>query len=290
MFRCVFFGISFFIFAGIPVYAGFGVSPSRVLEENLVKGSTIERVIYIVQGTPEQDLKVAVTIQDSDIKDWISIFPNENFVIPKGIQQFPLAIKITVPTDVPLGIYKGYIRVGTVPDKANVESGGSGVAISVGARIDIDLTVGDKVRSEFAIRNIDLKNIKETEFPRAELRVENTGNVSSGPEEAAFELFNKFGDIRIGYVQGIKLEKVPAFETKNINIEFPVQVKLLPGEYWGTIRLYDADAKLIREFRNVFNVDKATFFDKHKMSIFVGLGVVVLLVIIFFLGRRVGRR
>lgn len=275
---------------GQSVHAGFGVSPAKVLERNLIRGSVVERVIYIVQGTPEKDLHVTATIAEGEVKDWIKISPGADFVIPKGTQQFPLTIQVTVPKDASLGVYKGSIRVGTVPEKPKVEEGGSGVSISVGARIDVDLTVGEGVHYEFAIRNIDIKNISEVEFPRAEIRIENLGNVPAGPEEAAFELYNKFGDIRLAYVQGIKLNKVEPFTTMSLDPEFPLPVRLLPGEYWGTVRIYDSETKLIREFKKPFNVDKATFFQKYRNTILAGVGVILFGLVLFIVGKRTGKR
>src|SRR3989344_1041364 len=145
-------------FLATPAYAGFGISPAKVLENNLIRGSAIERVIYIVQGTPDKDIRVAASVQESDIRDWITVEPSGEFTIPKGTQQFPFTVKIQVPKEATYGVYKGYIRVGTVPDKAD-ETKGSGVSISVGARIDVDLTVGEGIHYEFAIKNIDLSDI-----------------------------------------------------------------------------------------------------------------------------------
>src|SRR3989338_7115006 len=75
----------------LPQYAGagFGVSPSRILEDRAIKGSVIERVVYFVQGTPDRDLEIEITVDDTDIKDWISADPIGHQIIPKGIQQFP---------------------------------------------------------------------------------------------------------------------------------------------------------------------------------------------------------
>ena len=264
--------------------AGFGISPPAIIEDKLVKGSSFDRTIYLVQGNPTEDTAIEVSVDDTPIKSWISIFPGTSFVIPKGVQQFPMIVTIHVPKDAALGQYKTFIRTRTVP---KIEEGqtGAGVSISLGGRIDVDLTVGEGIYYSFKIKNIKLSSIKETESPQAQIRVENLGNVPAGPDTGTFELFNNFQDIRLAYVQGLSFEKVSAFKTEVITSEFPLPVRLSPGEYWGVLRLYDDD-KLIREHKEVFNVYQATFFDKYWKVMSAGLGILILLSIFYLLGRR----
>ncbi|HEY4515186.1 MAG TPA: hypothetical protein VJJ22_03465 [Candidatus Paceibacterota bacterium] len=280
--------IALFLVYSRPALAGFGVSPSRILEDRLVKGSVLERAIYLIQGTPDRDLKANISVDDTDIKSWISTTPSGDIVIPKGTQQYPLMIKITVPKDAPKGLYKAYVRITGAPaEKQEGEEGSSGVNIALGARVELDLTVGDGIHYEYAIRNIDMKNINEAQFPQVDVDIENKGNVPAGPAEASFELYNKYGDIRLAYVQGIKLEKIPAFKTQSSRIEFPISVGLSIGEYWGMIRLYNDDGSLVREFKDVFNVTEATFYDKYGRYLTYGFfGLILLFIVIFFLRRR----
>jgi len=264
--------------------AGFGISPPAIIEDKLVKGSSFDKTIYLIQGNPVEDTAIEVSVDDTSIKSWISISPGTSFVIPKGVQQFPMIVTIHVPKDATLGQYKTFIRTRTVP---KIEEGqtGAGVSISLGGRIDVDLTVGEGVFYSFKIKSIKLLSIKETESPQAQIRIENLGNVPAGPDTGTFELFNNFQDIRLVYVQGLSFEKVPAFKTETIISKFPLPVRLSPGEYWGVLRLYDDD-KLIREHKEVFNVHQATFFDKYWKVMASGLGVFILLSIFYLLGRR----
>ena len=189
--------------------AGFGISPPAIIEDKLVKGSSFDKTIYLIQGNPVEDTAIEVSVDDTSIKSWISISPGTSFVIPKGVQQFPMIVTIHVPKDATLGQYKTFIRTRTVP---KIEEGqtGAGVSISLGGRIDVDLTVGEGVFYSFKIKSIKLLSIKETESPQAQIRIENLGNVPAGPDTGTFELFNNFQDIRLVYVQGLSFEKVPA--------------------------------------------------------------------------------
>ena len=282
---------AFMVLSLLPQWAsaGFGVSPSRILEDRAIKGSVIERVVYFVQGTPDRDLEVEITVDDGDIKDWITADPIGQQIIPKGTQQYPVKVRITVPEDAPLGLYKGYVRVVGAPPKTDPNAGSS-VSIAVGARVEIDLTVGAGIHYEYAIRDIDLKDIKEIDHPKASITIENKGNVKAGPKEASFELFNKYGDIRLAYVQGIQLEQIQPFVVDNTIVEFPISVGLSVGEYWGMVRLYNDKGELVREFKDIFNVSEATFFDRHGKQIGVGLGILVLLILLTVVFRRSRRR
>src|SRR3989338_4700146 len=133
----------FFCVSCATAQAGFGVSPPSIKETRLVPGSRITRTIYLIQGNPEKDVSMDVAVESKDIKDWLSFEPAGSFTIPAGVQQFPLKVTVVVPEDAELGIYKAFIRPSTNPENAK-----SGVAISLGGRIDVELTVGNDVRSE----------------------------------------------------------------------------------------------------------------------------------------------
>ena len=272
--------VTFFALTPI-VHAGFGVSPAKIIEDKLVKGSTFERVIYLVQGTPEKDLRVKLQVDDSDIKDWVTAIPEGDFIIPKGTQQFPVILRFAVPKDTKMGIYKGFVRASGAPKaEPNEPEGQSGVVIALGAAVGIELTVGEGVYYEYAIRNLDFKNIKETDDPTADISIENKGNVPAGPAEASFELFNKYGDVRLAYIQGVKVPKVEPFKIENMSVEFPISVGLSVGEYWGLVKLYDDSGGKVREFKGVFNVNKATFLDKFgRYIIWTSLAVVAFIIV-----------
>ncbi len=272
------------------VSAGFGVSPAKIIETRLVKGSVLDRVVYFVQGTPDADLAITLSVDDGEIGSWISITPTDNVIIPKGIQQFPVTIRITVPRDAKTGIYKGFIRASARPVETLEQGSGSGVSIVAGAVATIELTVGEGVYYEYVIRNLDLKNIKEHQSPSVDLSIENKGNVPAGPAEASFELFNKYGDVRLAYVQGVKIARLEPFITKTVNVEFPLPLRLSVGEYWGLVRVYNDSGGTVREFKGVFNVTKSTFLDKYSQMISMGLGILLLLVFLLFILKRIRNR
>ncbi len=261
--------------------AGFGVSPPLVEEDKLVRGIKLDRIVYLVQGAPERELQVELFV-DSPAKDWIR-FPQGNPVtIPAGVQQYPLAVEITVPNDAELGEYKGVIRVTTVPIAAD-EAGE--VAIAIGGVIDLDLTVGDDVIVDVDVRTIKILNIKEGDDPEVDVTIINNGNVSSAPDAATFELFNKFGEIRLAYAESQAFTNIAAFTERVEHLTFPIDIHLAPGEYWGHVKVYK-DGELLNELRTVFNVTEKTLVEEYAPYAPYAGGAAVILVLGYFAVRR----
>ena len=261
--------------------AGFGVSPPLIKEDKLVKGIRLDRIVYLVQGAPDREMKVELFV-DSPVKDWIS-FPQGNPVtIPQGVQQFPLAVQIAVPADADLGIYKGNIRVTTVPEKA--DQAGE-VAIAIGGVIDLDLTVGNDVIVDVDVRTIKILNIREGDDPEADVTIVNNGNVGGAPDAATFELFNKFGELRLAYAESEAFEPIPAFSERVEHLSFPIDIHLAPGEYWGHVKVYK-DNQLLNELKTVFNVTERSAVEEYMVYAPYAGGVLVVLIGLLVLRRR----
>jgi hypothetical protein len=264
------------------VFAGFGVSPPLIKEDKLVRGIRLDRIVYLVQGDPERDLQVELFVE-SPVKDWIR-FPQGNPVtIPKGVQQFPLAVEVAVPEDADFGVYTGTIRVTTVPEKADTAGE---VAISIGGIIDLDLTVGDDVIVDIDVRSIKIWNVKEGDHPEVDITVSNQGNVGAAPDAATFELFNKFGELRLAYAESKEFTPVPAFNERVEHLTFPIDIHLAPGEYWGHVKVYKDNA-LLNELKTVFNVTEKTLTEAYlPYAPYAGGAVIVLVLGAFLLRRR----
>lgn len=272
--------LAFLVALPFSVRAGFGVSPPLIEESRLVRGISMERIIYLVQGAPEQDIPIELEV-DSEIADWISFPQGMPITIPTGVQQFPLVVRIDVPENAELGKYHGEIRITAVPQRA--DQGGE-VAIALGGLVTLDLTVGDGVISEFSMKQIRILDITEGENPRANIEIINSGNVPAGPDTVTFELFNKFGEIRLAYAETENFKKVPAFTEDGDTVSFPMDIYIAPGEYWGHVKVYE-DKKMVGELRTVFNVREKKFLDM-AWPYLVGIGVLGLLVLGFLLVRR----
>jgi hypothetical protein len=232
------------------IASAFGISPPFVNASRLLKGSRYEATVFLVQGAPDTDLALkAVFDVPEKIKGWVSVDKGEDFVIPKGVQQFPIKVIVEVPKDAELGVYNGYLRINTVP----VREEGQQITISVGGRIDLNLTVGEGIVQEFTIRKVKILDVREGENPQIVVTLENTGNVPVTIDRATFDLLDKYGQVRLGYGQVEGFDDVAPFTTEDFVVEFPIDVKLSIGEYWGEARIYRGQ-DVVNELKTVFNV------------------------------------
>lgn len=269
----------FFLSFGVS-RAGFGVSPGVIEENKLVPGASLERVIYLVQGNQNQDVLIKAVVESKDIGDWITFVDGDEFTIPANQQQYPLKVLIKVPEDAKLGAYSAFVRVTTVPKQVD----GTQVTIALGGKVNIKLEVGDDIIQEYSIRSLEIFDIKEGDRPKVGVTISNTGNVPVAPENASFELFNKYGEIRLAYGENDKFTKVPAFSDGVSMLEFPLDVKLGVGEYWGHVKIY-SNGKAIKELRTVFNVTERSFVEKNLYSI-ITVVVAAIIVFVYFFFRR----
>ena len=270
-------------------HAGFGVSPPRLEEDRLVPGSSVTRTIYLVQGNPESDVPILASVESSTIKDWVSLEQGSEFTIPRGVQQFPFKITIKVPEETELGKYEAVVRVRTNP---NPQEGDGNVAIAIGGRIDIDVTVGDDVLVEYNVKSIDILDITEGDPLQVQAVINNTGNVSSGPDSATFELFDKFGNTRLAFVtaENTQFSRVPPFSEEAVVLSFALNTVIAQGEYRGHVKIYDADGTVLRELRKPFNVLERTTLDfiMQYLIYVVTLLVVVIAIVVWRIRKNKG--
>ncbi len=256
--------------------AGFGVSPGLIEELHLVPGTHMEKTLYLVQGDPKLDLPATVAVESADIANWLTFPDGTSFIIPAGVQQYPLRVAFDVPVDAPVGDYTAYIRVTTLP-KQDPENQ---ITIALGGRIDVHLVVGTDIVVDWDVPHIDVLDVKEGDDPEVVLTIDNRGNTQAGPERVSFDLYNKYGDVRLGYAETAQVSRVPSFTRKALKVTFPIDIRLAPGEYWGHVRVYGRDGVLVRELKTPFDVTVKTFEEKYGDLIVVGGALLILLLCI----------
>lgn len=258
------------------VQAGFGVSPPKIIADKLIKGSHFESIVYLVQGNPLSDLQVDISVSGDQINKWVEIEGGLKQVIPAGVQQFPLKVLIDVPEKADFGHYKGYLSLSTSVIKKTDDPEQNQITMSIGARVDLDLTVGDNFVQDFKIRQIKIANIRQGKPLQATVVVENIGNVKIKPERITFDLFDKFANVRLAFVEGDlqKVKDIAPFKTQEIKIKFPVDLKLGIGEYWGEVKVYK-DGEVVKSNKTVFNVLKRNIFTEWYFWLIVGAVFVI---------------
>lgn len=242
--------VAFFVFAHT-TYAGFGVTPPYVNNVSLTRNSVYEQVIYLVRNDPTSDLKATVSVDVPGINDWITITQGNEFLLPTGEQKVAMTVKVTVPDDAEFKQYRGNIRVKTGAPDDQVTSGA--VSISLGAQIDVDLTVIDKKIKDFKVRKIGVSDLNEGHkfawlyFPgkiRFEMLLENIGNVKIAPSDVVFRIYDRTGNVLLEetHKKG-SIDTVDPFMTSTVYAELPT--RLPSGSYLARFEIMnEADVKL----------------------------------------------
>ena len=298
--------LSFFVWTN-QVLAGFGISPPYVKSNQIVPGSHYEQKIYLLRSSSEEDLMAEVTVNAPEIKDWISIDKGLKFKLPKGESQVPMIVSVDAPKGADLGNYKGYINIRIMP--VDTKQGG-GVAIALGARIDVDLTLTNVTYADFIVRLVSISDLEMLGKPwnwkywaglynrlfykiQVTMNVENIGNVETTPSKVHFDVYDITEKEKLESTDVTSLNKVKAFSTDQVIAKFPT--KLGKGQYWGRIRVYK-DNDIVNSYKIAFTIAepgglgaKAQSLGYAPWLVMAGMGLVVLIILGILIKIRVWR-
>ncbi len=237
--------VFFFSIGAESALAGFGITPPYVRNTSLTRNSTYEQQILLVRGDPNVAQKAEITVDAPEIFDWIEIVEGEVISLPRGEQKIPMTVRIKVPSDAEFKNYEGAIRIRTVPDDGQVAAGA--VNISLGALVDIDLSVIDREIKDFRVRKISLSDLNEGTkfgwlfFPgkiNFAMSIENTGNVDISPSKVDFRIYDRAGKVLLEETKNIgKITKIAPYATEDVIAEIPT--RLPAGSYVARYRIYN---------------------------------------------------
>ncbi|MCK5416501.1 hypothetical protein KAI92_03680 [Candidatus Parcubacteria bacterium] len=281
---------SFFVWTNV-VHAGFGISPPYVkTSKPIFIGGHYEQKVTLKRSLADVDLQAKIMVNAPEIADWITIDKGEIFDLPKDQLNVPMIVRIDVPKDAEIGNYRGHINIRVIPKD---ERKGGGVAIALGARVDIDITVTDETFLDFKIIKVDIPDFEVLKKPwswslfsrlfyksKVVIKLENTGNVEVSPSKVTFDVLDLSKNNLLEFSEDTKFEKVAPFKIASIVAKFPTRLE--PGQYWGKVKIYN-DKNIIRKEELVFTVGKAGEFGGTKLGVlpYLMMTVLVLLVFIF---------
>jgi len=266
--------------------AGFGISPPYIKNTQLTPGSKYEQEITLLRSSAEDELTAEVKVNAPEIASWITIDKGTSFPLPKGQVQVPMLITINVPKNAELGSYKGSINV-RISSGANAKNG---VAIALGARIDVDLSLTNVANADFIVRVASIQNIEMLKWPwnlpifnfflhrvPVVLNIENIGNVKTGPSKVSLEVFDLTRNRVLESKVDTNVEQVDSFSSKEVKAYF--RTKLGLGQYWGRIKIYK-DETIVNSYEIAFTIGKPGEFGQ-KMGLYpwVLAGIYLLIVI-----------
>jgi hypothetical protein len=282
--------------------ASFGITPPYVRNTSLTRNSTYEQQILLVRGNPDVPLKAQITIDAPEIQDWIQIVEGTSIPLPRGVQKVPMVVRVTVPPEAEFKDYTGAIRIKTVPDDDQVEAGA--VNISLGAQVDINLTVIDREIKDFRVRKISVTDLNEGHklawlyFPgkiKFGMLIENTGNVNIAPSKVEFRIFDFTGAVLLEETNHLgKLTEIAPYATNEIVAEVPIH--LPAGSYMARYKIYnDEEVKQEGEV-NLSVLPYGTLQEAgfgfiglsiaHKISILLPIFAFIIVVLYFIYSRR----
>lgn len=283
-------------------FAGFGVTPPFVRNTSLTRNSVYEQEILLVRGDPRVPLKASVVVDAPEVADWIEIIEGDTFALPRGEQKVPMTVRVTVPDDAEFKRYLGSIRIKTgTPDDA---VGSGAVNISLGAQIDLELNVIDKVIKEFRVRRVSVSDLNEggklgwLYFPgKVNLKVllENTGNVEVAPSEVRFKLYDPSGTVLLEETESKgRIDKVQPYATEEIIAAIPT--RLPSGPYRARYEIMNDDESVYEGELNLnilpYGTLQAAGFGfiglsvAHKVSVILPVLALLLLVLLIIYTRR----
>ena len=238
----------FFFLVGAPIAeAGFGITPPYVRNTSLIRNSTYEQQILLVRGDPNTAQKAEITVDAPEIASWIQVVEGDVIPLPRGEQKVPMTVRVTVPEDAEFKTYEGSIRIRTVPEDGAVTEGA--VSISLGALVDIELTVIDKEIKDFRVRKVGVGELNEGHkfwwlfFPgkvKFDMLLENTGNVDVSPSKVEFKIYERTGTVLLEETKNIgKIPKIKPYGTETVIAEIPT--RLPAGSYVARYKIFNGD-------------------------------------------------
>ncbi len=294
-----------FVLSAEIAQAGFGITPPYVRNTSLTKNSTYEQQILLVRGNPDVPQKALVTVDAPEIASWIEIVEGTSIPLPRGQQKVPMTVRVKVPKDVDFKDYGGVIRIKTVPDDDQVSAGA--VSISLGAQVDINLTVIDREIEDFRVRKIGLSDLNEGHkfgwlyFPgkiNFSMLIENTGNVDISPSKVEFRIFDFAGNVLLEETRNKgSVEKIEPYATEEIFAYLPT--RLPTGNYIARYKIYNSDE--VKQEGEIslsilpYGTLQAAGFGfsglsiPHKISVLLPIFSLIILILYFVYNRRQNR-
>lgn len=277
------------------VQAGFGISPPYVKSNQLVPGSHYEQKITLLRSSADDELEAEITINAPKVKEWITIDKGERFTLAKGELQVPIIVNVDVPKGAEIGNYRGDISIRVAPKESNVKSG---VAIALGARIDIDLTLTNVVFSDFIVRLVSVPDFEELGAPwnfpviskifnylfykvRVVMNIENIGNTDTAPSRVHIDVYDITEKNLLQSSDDRSIQKIAPFSTSAVEASFPSKLKA--GQYWSDIKVYK-DNEITNTYKIAFSIMKPGTMGAKAPSLgiwpWIVLGVMILIVLL----------
>jgi len=169
-----------FIILIIPVYGvGIGLTPAKINITDVLRGGYAEASIKISTDS-EQNLTIIKSVDESEIKDWLSFEPaGKSYIITKSS---PLRLKVIVnpPSDIRNGVYRGRIRFSV--GSSDVFEGSTGSITIAAVASDLFINIVDNEILECTMLGASVSNVEKGDDAEFIVNIRNEGNVRFRPK------------------------------------------------------------------------------------------------------------
>lgn len=288
--------------------AGFGITPPYVRNDRLTRGTVYEQKITLVRSDPNEDQKAEISMNIPGVESWFVVDRGTSFILPKGETQVPIIIAVHVPADAEYTRHQGTIRIRT--SSAEPGSSGAGVSIALGAQIDVDVEVVDKIY-DFNVRRIRTADVEESRrkwglvFPakiRFFMTIENTGNTVYGPTKVKFDIYDSEVEQLMETTYNTnKIRQIDPFAITEVLAELPTRLPV--GRYTAKYTIYKGEEIAQQDQINLsvaalgavqgytgYGFDGLSTQDKLKVGAVVAVPVLLILILFISLGVRRRKR
>lgn len=235
----------FLVLGSTRVYAGFGISPAGIKNEEIKPGTQYIQDMIISRSDPDEDLVAVIQPDLGELNNWVTFEPGTRINLPKGEQRVSMRVIINIPADVQIRPYEGVFRILATP-LGQVK----GVSVVKGARVDIDLTTTEESVINLNVRAVAIPDTFEEEELILNVTAKNEGNTNTAPTKVELKISDRL-DKEVKTIIADEVEEFPAYEQSTVKAIFKDH-GLVAGEYYGAVTVYNGDTKY--EDKVVFKV------------------------------------
>jgi len=218
---------------------GIGISPPRIIAENMDRGGHIESTLYLsgLSGGEE----VTITLE-GEVSDWISIDKGRTFVFEKT-ESLPLIFSIDVPEDAANGLYSGTGTIQATPSVKG-DTGQIGVSVISGVRISFTVDVTGEQIEAYSISAIAIPATEVGSPLQVVLTIQNDGNVMARPSKLHIDVMDVSKELMLA-ADAAELSSV-APHTRGKSAAY-VPHSLPEGQYWADVWVYNGDTTIFKD-------------------------------------------
>ena len=219
--------------ATVQAVFGIGISPPRIIAENMDRGGHIERTLHLSGLSVGEEVTITL---EGEVSDWISIDKGKTFTF-QGAESLPLVFSIDVPADAANGMYSGTGTIQAAPP-VKEDTGQLGVSVLAGVRISFAVEVTGEQVEAYSISAVAIPPGEVDSPLQVVLTVQNDGNVMARPSKLHIDVMDVSKEVMLAE-DAAELSSVAPHTTGKSAAYVPHS--LPAGQYWADVQVYNGD-------------------------------------------------